>query len=670
MFCLAFNRSSIAQGNQDLLGEASKRDSLIKTLNPLIMSGKANTQEVILFTAASILQCHSQGQWLRMLNNDCSKEALLQVQHRIENGVTADSLLMDHYMMLAYIATLNGKKEQAVENYIKTFSYSSYSLIRDFFDVEYELFRIGKENNLSIEITDRLVIEKESFSDLYTLSLLHFEKKENAKACDYFFKALNACQYDWQINVLYRHAEIIAKEQEKKEWQQFHDVNTKKEYLKKFWKIRDPNIVDGYNERLTEHYQRVFYAREFYDISREPYVDDRGKVFIRYGKPDRIYSSNLPEPNIRENESWIYEYIDGGLHFDFVLLEKGYELRPLGDAAIRWDKSIGGLFKARWDYHRYYSDIAIRFDSKRFANDWDLTSYSMYRMEWEKVQANAQKDHFEFPITAPHLQMNSNIISFKEGSGQSRIDFAYTIPYKELKFFSLAGANKSMLQIKVKLLDSLYRDVAYMEKEVPIEASSSEVSTLSYVDEIRTIVKPGLYRMGIEIRNNENQKIGIYRIDTLRVPDYSSPHLTLSDIQLAAKITPNVTEGPFVKPHTDLYVLPNPAAKIINMSPLNLYYEIYNLTLNNEGKSDYEITYRIEKSGGGNIFSRIFSGKGKSIAQSTRKQGNSTIQREYIGFDISELPEGKAMLEIRIKDLISNQETSSKLELNISDGKK
>ncbi len=56
-------------------------------------------------------------------------------------------------------------------------------------------------------------------------------------------------------------------------------------YLKRFWLSRDSDILTAINERIIEHYRRVWYARTFFAIGASPW-DRRGEVYIRYGEPD------------------------------------------------------------------------------------------------------------------------------------------------------------------------------------------------------------------------------------------------------------------------------------------------------------------------------------------------------------------------------------------------
>jgi len=64
-------------------------------------------------------------------------------------------------------------------------------------------------------------------------------------------------------------------------------------FLRKFWLRRDPTPITLANERMMEHFRRVWYARKHFSKGHQPW-DDRGSVYIRYGEPDNRSTSAKP----------------------------------------------------------------------------------------------------------------------------------------------------------------------------------------------------------------------------------------------------------------------------------------------------------------------------------------------------------------------------------------
>jgi GWxTD domain-containing protein len=102
---------------------------------------------------------------------------------------------------------------------------------------------------------------------------------------------------------------------------------TRVEMLRRFWGRRDAAELRKPNERLREHYRRLYYARRTFPLflpgrpdgqiaSADLPVDDRGLVYIRHGEPDdRVQLSTL---GVEPNESWRYARDEGDMVVHFV----------------------------------------------------------------------------------------------------------------------------------------------------------------------------------------------------------------------------------------------------------------------------------------------------------------------------------------------------------------
>ncbi len=68
-------------------------------------------------------------------------------------------------------------------------------------------------------------------------------------------------------------------------------------FLEQFWAKRDFDLLTEVNERLIEHYRRVWYARNHFAEAKTPW-DARGDIYIRYGDPDYRARSGRANPEI------------------------------------------------------------------------------------------------------------------------------------------------------------------------------------------------------------------------------------------------------------------------------------------------------------------------------------------------------------------------------------
>ena len=88
--------------------------------------------------------------------------------------------------------------------------------------------------------------------------------------------------------------------------------------LKEYWAQYDPSPETIFNPIMQEYYSRIDYAaNEFVSIGRENgSATDRGRVYIRFGKPDKIERTSNEEGNVVE--TWTYSKQDT----KFVFVDK------------------------------------------------------------------------------------------------------------------------------------------------------------------------------------------------------------------------------------------------------------------------------------------------------------------------------------------------------------
>ncbi|MFQ5674500.1 MAG: GWxTD domain-containing protein [bacterium] len=119
-------------------------------------------------------------------------------------------------------------------------------------------------------------------------------------ACELYFWGFTQYNLHEHKKDVEREVERIAPlltDKDHKEWQSMvkkEDVAIN-EKIRAFWKSKDPTPSTKMNERLLEHWQRIAHSRKNYTLaSTTPYgTDDRGLIYVKYGKPDRITKGSL-----------------------------------------------------------------------------------------------------------------------------------------------------------------------------------------------------------------------------------------------------------------------------------------------------------------------------------------------------------------------------------------
>lgn len=536
---------------------------------------------------------------------------------------------------------------------------------------------------------------------LIQIAFTYMDMNRPEEASEAFYAGLNEIQSDKKVNRLFIDARDISTKEEKAKWDSLSKKDDKLEFLKIFWKRRDPNPTNTINERLIEHYRRLSYARSRFSKSRSPFYDDRGMVYIRWGKPDVQFVGQARQ-SIKENETWVYDKIQSGLTLDFVNTGAEFELRSLLDAVDNMAKTqdIIDMFEERGMHHPAYMTIAMKIRTQRDAeitrikDELRNTAYGTgsvnayqglmdqasrwlqtneYRMDDLGHNTLRGGQYFEFDAGAPHLPINFNVATFKSGKDLSRLEYYYVVPFNQMVFIpSISHPDKhyTNLNLILRVYDLKYNEIRSVERNYAINATTNEKQTHFFLDQlVIDSLAPGKYNLALDIRNNEKDRVGIYQF-MISVRDYSKDTLTVSNIEIAQYVETTLSRDKYLKPKSNLMVVPNPAAGIVKTKPLWIYYEIYNLTLNDEGKSSYQVSYSIKMSETSQSFlstiSGLFSSKqAAGTSTITSKEGKSIHEKEYIAFDISELPKGIATLDVRVKDLISGHETVSSINITL-----
>ncbi len=109
------------------------------------------------------------------------------------------------------------------------------------------------------------------FEERHDLALRYFER---------YLQSLEDRERQFYIDI-----SLVASEKELQTYRSISEETERQAYLGQFWAHRDPDILTGINERILEHYRRVWYARTFFADQISPW-DRRGEVYIRYGEPD------------------------------------------------------------------------------------------------------------------------------------------------------------------------------------------------------------------------------------------------------------------------------------------------------------------------------------------------------------------------------------------------
>lgn len=165
-------------------------------------------------------------------------------------------------------------------------------------------------------------------------------------------------------------------------------------YLLSWWRRKDPLPATAENERLEEHLERVAYARAHYAYEERALgLDDRGVVYVKYGKPSQRRSIHYDDGKfMREvlrfgvpvgvsdfpsNEIWFYRHIDRSGYYIFAELHGYYQIAHTNELLPRLLRhrqasterginiSVSSLAALRYIYRElalYHVDFSARYE--------------------------------------------------------------------------------------------------------------------------------------------------------------------------------------------------------------------------------------------------------------------------------------------------------------------
>jgi len=182
-----------------------------------------------------------------------------------------------------------------------------------------------------------------------------------------------------------------------------------------------------------------------------------------------------------------------------------------------------------------------------------------------------------------------------------------------------------------------------------------------WIDTEELRVPPGNHEISIEFETVGGGAVAVQR-RAVTIRDFSGTELLMSDLLLAYRIEETEDGKPTVS--TDIVrngvsIMPAPWSVFSHEQPVYLYFELYNLTLDETGTANYEVEAIMAPKETGSGVSKfvkgIFGGGDKGVAVTLPFQVKSENDGEYLLLDASNQETGLYTLRVRIKDIVSGK---------------
>lgn len=342
-------------------------------------------------------------------------------------------------------------------------------------------------------------------------------------------------------------------------------------------------------------------------------------------------------------ESWVYLNIGDGLEFVFT------------------DRYMSGS----WDFPLQPNTIW----HASLAMHASLNSPSFQLMQ----TVSELPEYFDVPPGVKLLEFYYDAVSFRGENERSSLEVYFGIPPEQI---SLENVDDRVVRMTVERTlvladakgDSIYRetDELVFEGEVATNQNKGLFVELASLD-----VPPGHYTLGVKLADRVSGRWGMYRQE-VEIPTFEDS-LAVSEIEMAYNISETSKPSKFAK--GELVVIPSPTRSFNLHKDANLYYEVYNLKLDEFGQAKYRVTYTIHPNvaGGTTVASVVIGGLRRLFAGAKEPEFtiryervvNATDEPVFFALETESLKPGLKMVEVAIDDLNSGQRVSRQAMFNV-----
>jgi GWxTD domain-containing protein len=401
--------------------------------------------------------------------------------------------------------------------------------------------------------------------------------------------------------------DAILTQSERDAWKKLATDEERDKFIETVWRTRDPDPDTEENEFKEQFYERVAYANEHFSSGKPGRMTDRGRIYIKFGKPDSVESHPTGGAYEREPgegggstttypfERWFYRYIPNvgsGVNLEFV--------DPTGTGEFRLAKNPdekdalihmgGGPTLAELMGVEDRSQRLMNLGGYGLAN-YRSAQYSPFEMldrarALEADQPNSRNGIGTLTNTPTvddsTLDFDSQINFFRLSDNRVVAHLTIQADNSQLSFTDSGGLQTARMNIFGWITTVTDRRLGKFEESVSTTATAEELSTTKMRKSAygrAFILQPGRYKVDIILRDVESGAMGVRRVG-FEVPKFPEDQLSASDILLAAKLEKVEAGAPvtqFVIGATK--VIPSLSRVFRRNDPVGVYLQVYNAAI-------------------------------------------------------------------------------------------
>jgi GWxTD domain-containing protein len=395
--------------------------------------------------------------------------------------------------------------------------------------------------------------------------------------------------------------EPIIRPDELKAWNKLQTDEEREQFIGEFWRLRDPDPDTEENEYREGYYERVEYANEHFSSGVAGVKTDRGRIYLKWGKPDEVESHPAGGTYNRESgegggststypfERWWYRNLPGhsDVAVEFVDPTSTGEYRiarnPFEKEALLHVPGAGATLDGVSQADRVAAANGFGNPFSSQAKDGQFEWMDRVTFLSEPPPVNFDRYGGGKGISGPVVDtdlLNSavQISCFKQSDDRVIVAFTVQTDNRDLVFRDVGGLQSARLNISGRITSVAGRRVGFFEDSVTTTATTTELveakERKSAYQKAVTLA-PGRYRVDLLVRDQESGAASLQHVG-FEVPKYGV-NLAASSLILAS-VLEQVSDIPASRQFVigDKKVIPNLTAEFHRGAPVGIYMQIYN----------------------------------------------------------------------------------------------
>jgi len=483
--------------------------------------------------------------------------------------------------------------------------------------------------------------------------------------------------------------------------------------LLRWWNRQNRYPATQSNERLLEHLQRVSYVfRHYTRKDAEHRLDDRGRVYLRFGPPDRSQRLDLG----RGGEFWVYAFHPAAEYVFVRERGSGYRMasptdllprrlqRGLGPSERGMKKAVRGIsllesvyeqlshYQSR--YGTVYADLSMYKEQLRQAirglsPPFDARPHTFVTQKMEEIrhyEAEAQRRR-ERTLPSSHTSIDDGVedlpiaaqwIRRLDEDGETEVELHWSAAGQALQASehgrgggasfgyllncSFVELSESFEQQDVRRTHLLYRS------EDPGGTLQTQTESFSLEEARHAALQVDLFRASVQgdmVQPQSKVKVGVSRADSMEALQGAPAVLEVSDLKPVVwrDSLDSIREAPVY-----------PFRTISSSTPLGLRFEIYHLRTNSNGRTRYTVAYEARrKTEEGGIAGVLGMQDEERTEVTTTTEGERSRTTELIVLDPKNWDKKESQsirVTVRVIDERSEQSVERSIEFNFSQRKR